>query len=275
MTRNAERLIVNDLWVDLDGADGPVSPVRGASLEVARGERVALVGETGSGKTMLLRSIVRLIPPGLLAGLRGSITIGGTDLIQSESAAHQARGNTVGFVFQDPMTYLNPTMTIRKQIVEALRHRPQEEHEALLYDLLRSVRLPDTAEFTRRYPHELSGGQRQRVIMAIALAGEPAFLLADEPTTALDVIVQAGLLRTLNRVVTERDMGLLLVTHDLAVVAEVCDRVYVMRNGEIVESGPVETVLVHPSHEYTKTLLAGVLTMDTEPPRPTMEGSFS
>lgn len=259
-------LVATEVTVELNAAKGVVTPVKGVSLWVEPGELVALVGESGSGKTMFLRSLLRLIPPALLAGVRGSATIDGVELVGIPDAEmRRVRGHRIGIVFQDPMTYLNPTMTVGAQVQESLQIRARKAREAAVTELFESVGLPGEIAFQRRYPHELSGGQRQRVMMSIALGGEPELLLADEPTTALDVTVQAGVLRTLYKVVTERNMGLLLVTHDLGVVAELCSRVYVMQSGEIVESGEVAKVFTDPQHPYTRKLLSRILTIDSRP----------
>lgn len=264
--RNRTGLVATGVTVELNSAKGVVTPVREVSLRVEPGELVALVGESGSGKTMFLRSLLRLIPPALLAGVRGSATMDGVELVGiPDPEMRRVRGRRIGIVFQDPMTYLNPTMTVGAQVQESLRIRARKAREDAVAQLFESVGLPGEVAFQRRYPHELSGGQRQRVMMSIALGGEPELLLADEPTTALDVTVQAGVLRTLYKVVTERNMGLLLVTHDLGVVAELCSRVYVMRSGEIVESGEVAEVFTDPQHPYTRKLLSRILTIDSRP----------
>lgn len=262
MQTTGDPLLVEGLNVSLSTSAGVISPVQEASLSVAGGEKVALVGETGCGKSVLLRSIVRLIPDKLLAGMSGSVAIAGREVIGAPAKAlSKARREDVGVVFQDASTYLNPTMSIGAQVAETLRIRGKKRY-AEVADILASVGLPNTVEYMHRYPHELSGGMRQRVMIAIALARRPRLLLADEPTTALDVTVQAGILRQLDELVSSSGMGLLLVTHDLGVVAELCDRMYVMYAGQIVEQGPVDEVFRNPRHPYTIRLMECALSVD-------------
>ncbi|MFC0529182.1 ABC transporter ATP-binding protein [Phytohabitans kaempferiae] len=243
-----------------------IEPLSEVNFHIAPGERVALVGESGCGKSVLMRSLVRLVPPAVLDQVRGSARIGDIDLLASSLEQIRAvRGRRIGMVFQDASTYLNPTMTIGKQIGEALPEKLRADRaqaRARVSELLASVGLDARPEFQRRYPHELSGGMRQRVLIAVALAGDPDLLFADEPTTALDVTVQAQILLTLDEVVRTRGMGLLLVTHDLGVVAQMCERMYVMYAGQIVESGPVAEVFRAPRHPYTRALLDCLLTID-------------
>ncbi|MFC3450426.1 ABC transporter ATP-binding protein [Amycolatopsis speibonae] len=225
--------------------------VRGVSFEVARGERVGLIGESGSGKSLTALSIMGLLPEELVAS--GSVKLDGRELLGApERELSRLRGNDLSMVFQEPMTALNPAMRVGAQVAEPMRiHRTGGKQRAEA--LLDSVGLPGTF---RAYPHQLSGGQRQRVVLAIALANDPKLLICDEPTTALDVTVQAQILELILDGVRERESALLFITHDLAVVASVCERVLVMLDGEIVESGTTRDVLTAPQHEYTKKLLA-------------------
>ncbi|RSM66303.1 ABC transporter ATP-binding protein [Amycolatopsis sp. WAC 01376] len=227
--------------------------VRGVSFGIARGERVGLIGESGSGKSLTALSIMGLLPEELAAS--GSVKLDGRELLGApEKDLSRLRGNEMSMVFQEPMTALNPAMRVGTQVAEPMRiHRDRGNHRAAAEALLDSVGLPGVA---RAYPHQLSGGQRQRVVLAIALANDPKLLICDEPTTALDVTVQAQILELILDGVRERESALLFITHDLAVVASVCERVLVMLDGEIVEAGTTRDVLTAPQHDYTKKLLA-------------------
>ncbi|GAB3704591.1 ABC transporter ATP-binding protein [Amycolatopsis oliviviridis] len=227
--------------------------VRDVSFGIARGERVGLIGESGSGKSLTALSIMGLLPEELAAS--GSVKLDGRELLGApEKELSRLRGNDLSMVFQEPMTALNPAMRVGAQVAEPMRiHRDGRNHRAAAESLLDSVGLPGTF---RAYPHQLSGGQRQRVVLAIALANDPKLLICDEPTTALDVTVQAQILELILDGIRERESALLFITHDLAVVASVCERVLVMLDGEIVEAGTTREVLTAPKHEYTKKLLA-------------------
>ncbi|NKQ53359.1 ABC transporter ATP-binding protein [Amycolatopsis sp. K13G38] len=229
--------------------------VRNVSFEVGEGERVGLIGESGSGKSLTASALMGLLPEGLRA--TGSITFHGKQLIgTSERELSQLRGRDMAMVFQEPMTALNPLMRVGRQVAESVRlhtRRSRRQAKALAEELLDSVGLPGTGG---RYPHQLSGGQRQRVLLAIALANDPALLICDEPTTALDVTVQAQVLDLILAGVAERSAALLFITHDLAVVARVCERLLVMHEGSIVEEGSTREVLTNPRHDYTRRLLA-------------------
>ncbi|MFJ9677127.1 dipeptide ABC transporter ATP-binding protein [Streptomyces sp. NPDC101194] len=253
-------LELDDLGVVFTTETGEVPAVRGVSLHVRPGETLALVGESGSGK-----STIALAAMGLLAGnarATGSATIAGNQVVGAREADLAAlRGRTVSMVFQEPATALDPLTRIGRQIAEVIRnHRKVSAKEAAAeaVELLRKVGIPEPERRATAYPFQLSGGQRQRVVIAMAIANEPALLIADEPTTALDVTVQAEILDLLRRLAVETGTGVLLVTHNMGVVADFADRVAVMYHGEIVETGPVEDVLLRPSHEYTERLLAAV-----------------
>src|SRR3954471_1398493 len=232
--------------------------VSDVDLTVGAGERVGLIGESGSGKSLTALSIIGLLPEDVRAD--GSVRVDGVghELVGAdERRMSRVRGRDIAMVFQEPMTALNPTMRIGDQIAEAmLIHSTKSKRTALAgaVELLELVQLP--AETIRAYPHQLSGGQRQRVVLALALANDPSLLICDEPTTALDVTVQALVLDLIVRGVLERSSALLFITHDLAVVATVCERVLVMYGGRVVESGPVAEVFTRPRHRYTEGLLA-------------------
>ncbi|MEU5640877.1 ABC transporter ATP-binding protein [Streptomyces milbemycinicus] len=253
-------LELDDLGVVFTTESAEVSAVRGVSLHVRPGETLALVGESGSGK-----STVALAAMGLLAGnarATGRAVIDGTDIVGADEAGLAAlRGRTVSMVFQEPATALDPLTRIGKQIAEVIRNHNDvsaKDAAARAVGLLRRVGIPEPEKRTAAYPFQLSGGQRQRVVIAMAIANDPALLIADEPTTALDVTVQAEILDLLRRLAAETGTGVLLVTHNMGVVADFADRVAVMYQGRIVETGPVEDVLLHPSHDYTRRLLAAV-----------------
>ncbi len=250
-------LRVESLRVEIPTRRGTVRAVRGVSFEVRAGETFALVGESGSGKTMTCRGLVRLVhPPGRITG--GRVLLEGRDLTKlSERELEEVRGHGVVMVFQDPMTALNPVLSVERQIVEILPDAAGSRRTRAA-QLLRHVGIPDPERRLSAYPHELSGGQRQRVMLAIALAREPKLLLADEPTTALDVTIQAQILRLLVALQRELGMALILVTHDLGVVYQAVDRVAVMYAGEIVELATTAELFARPSHPYTIGLIQSV-----------------
>lgn len=247
-------LEIRDLRVSIEGSE----IIHIDHLDLQSGSRLGLVGESGSGKTMTVKAIAGLLPDG--TKISGSVKFDGQDLLTlSDREFAKVRGNKIGFVFQDPARSLNPMMRIGKQVSEAIRIHTDLKGAAVtekVIDLLGQVQLPDPASLLRRYPHQLSGGQQQRVMIASAIAADPDLLIADEPTTALDVTVQEEILRLLISLSEKRKMSLLFVSHDLGVIRFVCDRVAVIYGGNIVESGLVEEVVTNPLHRYTSALLA-------------------
>ncbi len=239
----------------LSVAFGPRRVVDDVGFSLAQGETLALVGESGSGKSLTALSILQLLPPG--AACTGQVILDGKPMIGATPAALQAaRGDTAGIVFQEPMTSLNPLHTIGRQVAEALSLHGRKPVRGAVAGLLTRVGFPDAEDRLNAFPHQLSGGQRQRVMIAMALANDPKLLIADEPTTALDVTIQAGILDLLAREKAARGLALLLISHDLNVVRRVADRVCVMKDGRIVESGRVEEVFRAPQHPYTRMLIA-------------------
>jgi len=245
--------------------------VRGISFEIALGETLGLVGESGSGKSATSLALLRLLPPSatISGDIRFARADGGVDDLLSlpEEAMRRHRGQSIAMIFQEPMTALNPVMKVGRQIAEALlAHAPRTaraEVRARVLAAMREVALPDPEQRMDDYPHQFSGGQRQRIVIAMALINKPQLLIADEPTTALDVTVQAQILELLKVLKREHNLSMLFISHDLAVVGEVADRVAVMRHGEIVEQGSVAQVLTWPQHAYTRNLLASAPTMLT------------
>jgi oligopeptide transport system ATP-binding protein len=260
-------LVVDDLRVEIPTPRGIVQAVRGVSFTIDRGETFALVGESGSGKSMTCRAILRLVhPPGRITG--GTVTFKGRNLVRlTERELERIRGSGVVMVFQDPMTALNPVLTVEEQITETLSPAasPSSRRDGAL-ELLRHVGIPDPERRLHAYAHELSGGQRQRVMLAMALARQPALLLADEPTTALDVTIQAQILRLIVRLQREYGMALILVTHDLGVVYHVVDRVAVMYAGQIMELAPKRDLFARPRHPYTIGLIRSIPSVDRSRP---------
>ncbi|UTR16397.1 ABC transporter ATP-binding protein [Salipaludibacillus sp. LMS25] len=259
MLDNLKTIIdVNELQTSFFTSKGEVRAVDGVSFDVPSGKTLGIVGESGSGKSITSLSIMRLIEsPGKVKG--GSILFNGEDLLsKSEADMRSIRGNQISMIFQEPMTSLNPVFTIGDQIAESyMIHEKLSKKEALIkaLDMLELVGIPSPKDRLKAYPHELSGGMRQRVMIAIALACKPELLIADEPTTALDVTIQAQILRLINRLQDELGMSMILITHDLGVVAETCDYVAVMYAGKIVEYADVHTLFKAPKHPYTVGLL--------------------
>ena len=258
---------INGLRVEFQTKDGPVVGVEDVSFDVNPGETLCIVGESGSGKSVSSLSLMRLVEfgGGEIAG--GELIFnqregGELDLAKAEQdLMKQIRGNQIGMIFQEPMTALNPVFTVGRQLTEGLRiHKgmSRKKAEARALELLRQVRIPEPERRLQQYPHELSGGMRQRVVIAMALACEPRLLIADEPTTALDVTIQAEILALMDRLKRETGTAVMFITHDMAVVAQMADRVVVMYRGNKVEEGPVEQIFENPQHDYTKALLAAV-----------------
>jgi oligopeptide/dipeptide ABC transporter ATP-binding protein len=258
---------VEDLHTQFFTSSGVVSAVAGISFEVHRGETVGIVGESGCGKSVTALSLLRLVPePGRVTG--GKIYFGDKDVLKLDAdELRDYRGSDVAMIFQDPMSSLNPVLKVGFQIEESMRaHRrfTQEQARSRVVPLLRQVRIPDPERRERDYPHQFSGGMRQRAMIAMALANEPELVLADEPTTALDVTVQAQILELLRDL--NRDLGtaIVLITHNMAVVARLCTRVIVMYAGQIVEQGPVEQIFESPQHPYTWALLRSIPRVDVK-----------
>ncbi|WP_279326552.1 ABC transporter ATP-binding protein [Bacillus kexueae] len=264
-----EKLLeVKDLEVSFRTYAGEVQAVRGVSFDLYKGETLAIVGESGSGKSVTSQSIMRLIPmpPGEFKN--GQILLEGEDLIQkSDKEMEKIRGKDIGMIFQDPMTSLNPTMRIGMQIMEGLiKHQNMSKAAAKerAIELLRLVGIPMPEKRVNQYPHEFSGGMRQRAMIAIALACNPKLLIADEPTTALDVTIQAQILELMKDLQKKMDTSIIFITHDLGVVANVADRVAVMYAGKIVEIGTVDEIFYNPKHPYTWGLLASMPSLDND-----------
>ena len=254
-------LDVQDLTVVFEGSRAAVTAVDRVSFQIAAGETVGLVGESGSGKSVTAFAILRLVqPPGRITG--GRILFDGRDLLTlTEPEMRQVRGARISLIFQEPMTALNPVMRVGDQIAEALTVHGLAKGAAArarAVELLDAVRIADPSRRVRDYPHQLSGGMRQRVMIAIALACRPPLIIADEPTTALDVTIQAQVLELLRELKERFNLALLLITHDFGVIAEMADRVAVMYRGRLVETGPVRQILRAPAHDYTRALLAAV-----------------
>jgi len=269
---NQPLLAIRDLSVAFHQQGRTSLAVDQISFEIRRGECVALVGESGSGKSVSALSILKLLPYPVASHPSGSIRFKGRELLKlSENDMREIRGNDISVIFQEPMTSLNPLQTVGAQIGETLQLHQRigaASVRARTLELLRQVGIPDPETRMGSYPHQLSGGQRQRVMIAMALANEPDLLIADEPTTALDVTVQAQILALLADIRARLGMSLLFITHDLGIVRRIADRVCVMNGGKIVEQGPVEQVFTAPKHPYTRALLAAEPKPDPAPPRP-------
>jgi oligopeptide/dipeptide ABC transporter ATP-binding protein len=270
MSGNEPLLDVRGLTVEFATEDGVVRPVDQVDLQVRRGEVVALVGESGSGKSVTAMTLLGLTR-GKNATIGGSARFEGTDLIAAgDDELRGIRGNRISMAFQDPMTSFDPVYRVGAQIVEAIRaHRPEaskQEARARAVELLGAVGVDDAEQRVDAYPHEFSGGMRQRAMIAMALALEPDLLIADEPTTALDVTIQAQVLRLIEQINRERGLATILITHDLGVVAEVADRVLVMYAGKVVEQGTLDEIFYDPQHPYTWGLMGSVTRIDR--PRP-------
>src|ERR1700694_743578 len=268
---NQPLLDIRDLSVVFHQPSGVSVAVDHISFEIKRGECVALVGESGSGKSVSALSILKLLPYPTASHPSGSIQFRGRELLDlSEREIRGIRGNDISIIFQEPMTSLNPLHTIESQIGEILQLHSGirgAAARARTLELLTQVGIPEPETRLKSYPHQLSGGQRQRVMIAMALANEPDLLIADEPTTALDVTVQAQILTLLAEIRARLGLGVLFITHDLGIVRKLADRVCVMKDGKIVEAGPVERVFTAPEHPYTRALLAAEPKPDPAPLR--------
>ena len=255
-------LDVRDLQTFFFTRDGIVKAVDGVTFSLAHGETLAIVGESGCGKSVTALSLLRLVPdpPGRIVG--GSVTLAGLDLITLDERAMQGvRGKEISMIFQEPMTSLNPVITIGRQIAEVLllhEHLSRATAQAKAVDMLRLVRIPDPEQRAKEYPHQLSGGMRQRAMIAMALACNPKVLIADEPTTALDVTIQAQILEIIVELQRKLGIAVILITHDLAVVAETAQRVIVMYAGRKVEEAAVDELFARPLHPYTRGLMASI-----------------
>ena len=274
MNASAEKLLsIRDLSVAFGTGAREVLAVDRVSFDIAKGETLALVGESGSGKSVTALSLMKLLPYPAAHHPSGSMSFKGRELLtMPENEIRHVRGNDITIIFQEPMTSLNPLHTIEKQIREILlihQGLAGEKARTRILELLDQVGIPDPKGRLASYPHQLSGGQRQRVMIAMALANEPDLLIADEPTTALDVTVQAQILKLLKDIQKRLGMSMLFITHDLGIVRKLADRVCVMNTGKIVERGPVERVFTAPEHPYTRALLAAEPKPDPAPPRPT------
>lgn len=260
-------LEVDGLSVTFGTPAGEVTPVPDVGFTVGPGERVALVGESGCGKSVTALALTGL-PPTDRSVRRGAVRFGGRDLLHDPEALREARRRGIAYVFQDPMASLNPVIRVGKQVAENLPPMPRSGRKGRILELLGAVGLPDPERAYAAFPCELSGGQCQRVMLAMALAAEPQLLIADEPTTALDVTTQRRILGLMTDLAAERGMALLLITHNLGIVAAYMQRLYVMYAGRVVEGGPTEAVLRDPRHPYTKGLLAAVPSLRAD--RPTL-----
>lgn len=278
MSQYEPLLKVENLTVEFKTDKGVVRAINGASFEVMPGETIGIVGESGCGKSVSSLSIMGLVPspPGKIVD--GSIQFQGRELIGlNEKEYRKIRGNDISMIFQEPMTALNPVLKISTQMVDVIRNHnkvSKAEAKERAIDMLRTVGIPAPEQRVNEYPHQLSGGMRQRVMIAMALSCKPSLLLADEPTTALDVTIQAQVMKEMVRLQKELNMAVVLVTHDLGVVAESCKRVVVMYCGEVIEQGRVEDIFANPKHPYTQGLLKSIpIVRDKKIPRlPTIEG---
>ena len=260
-------LEVNNLNISFDTYAGKVRAIRGVDFDLNKGETLAIVGESGSGKSVTTRTIMRLLSSNANID-EGQILFKGQDIVnKSEKEMQKIRGREIAMIFQDPLTSLDPTMTIGKQVAESLRkHKNVSKKESLkaALDLLNLVGIPDAEKRLKNYPHQFSGGQRQRIVIAIALICNPEILIADEPTTALDVTIQAQILELLKEIQEKIETSIIFITHDLGVVANVADRVAVMYAGKIVEVGTAEEIFYNPQHPYTWGLLGSMPTLESE-----------
>lgn len=267
INQNETILKVENLRISFNAYGGMVRAVRGVSFDLKRGETVAIVGESGSGKSVSIKAVMGILPPNAVID-DGRIAYDGMDLTKvSEDDFHKIRGNRIGLIFQDPLSALNPIMKIGRQITEVLhlnKKMSRKEAKKQALELMRAVGIPDAERRFNQYPFQFSGGMRQRIVIAIALAGDPEILICDEPTTALDVTVQAKILEMINKIKEERHLSVIFITHDLGVVANMADRVNVMYAGKIVETGTSEEIFFKPAHPYTWALLSSMPDLHTK-----------
>ena len=260
-------LSVKDLRINFRAYGGLVQAVRGVSFDLHRGETLAIVGESGSGKSVSIKAILGILANNAIIE-SGEILYDGMDLTKvTEDDFHQIRGKRIGLIFQDPLSALNPIMKIGKQITEVLHlhtKMTKEQARARAIELMEAVGIPDAPRRFEQYPFQFSGGMRQRIVIALALAGDPEILICDEPTTALDVTVQAKILELINQIKKDRNLSVIFITHDLGVVANMADRVNVMYAGKIVETGTAEEIFFEPAHPYTWALLSSMPDLDTK-----------
>jgi oligopeptide/dipeptide ABC transporter ATP-binding protein len=261
-------LEVDDLHTYLFTRWGVVKAVDGVSFSLREGEALGIVGESGCGKTMTALSLLKLLPRPAARIVKGSIKLEGEDLVpKSEREMREIRGRRISMILQDPQTSLNPVFTIGNQLVEAIQIRHGSDRRSLVrraIDGLRQVRVAAPEQRVRDYPHQMSGGMKQRVVGAIAISCEPKVIIADEPTTSLDVTIQAQYLRLLREIQEETNLAIIFITHDFGIVAKMCDRVMVMYAGRVVEQGSVRDIFNHPSHPYTQALLGSVPSMEED-----------
>lgn len=270
-----EKLLeVKDLHISFKTYGGEVKAVRGVNFHVNKGEILGIVGESGCGKSVTVHSIMKLLPTPPAQIKAGSILFKGKDLVKLKDREMQKiRGNEISMIFQDPMTSLNPTMKVGQQIAEViLKHQKISKTDVRkrVIEMLEMVGIPQPEKRAEQYPHEFSGGMRQRVMIAIALACKPQLLIADEPTTALDVTIQMQILNLMKELQHKMETSIILITHDLGVVAEMCDRIVVMYAGQVVETGTVEDIFYRPNHPYTRALLKSVPRLDMDHNEPLM-----
>jgi peptide/nickel transport system ATP-binding protein len=273
MTRTSTPLVsIENLDIALPQAGDRALAVSNATLTIERGEVVCIVGESGSGKSVLASAIAGLLPGDALSVVNGSLTFDGQNVLSmNEAQLRRLRGARIGYVFQEPMTALNPLLTVGRQVRETLRAHGRSGSAQEIAALFASMHLPQPDRIGRRYPHEISGGQRQRVAIAMAIACEPELLIADEPTTALDVTTQAEILKLILELRAARSLAVLFITHDFGVVRDIADRIAVMQDGRIVEGAAAAQLLSSPNHPYTRRLLAAVPELESTPKRRPLE----